>query len=140
MLCCGNRRKKKWWFRAIRRQLRQGHEQYEELCALAAGGQLSEQEYSELSEHLRGCSHCNQLHSQFAGVLETRLPFAAATTRNAIASWGIKDTGYLNRFIERARSEGIEVPRDEHKRLGFAAWRWPTLRPSFAVAALALVG
>src|SRR5260370_26414625 len=116
----------------------QGHEHYEELCALAAGGQLSEQEYSDLSEHLRRCPHCNQLHMQFASVMETRLPFAAATTRNTIASWGIKDTGYLNRFIERARSEGIAVPRDEGKRFGFSAWRWPTLRPGFAVAALAL--
>lgn len=36
------------------------HEHFEELCSLAAGGQIAADELQELEEHLRGCERCRE--------------------------------------------------------------------------------
>jgi DNA repair exonuclease SbcCD ATPase subunit len=50
------------------------HEEFLELCALAASGSLSEQEEKNLQEHLANCSECQQAKKQFESVVDHVIP------------------------------------------------------------------
>ena len=54
-------------------------EYFEELCALAASGQISEPEFVELQDHMRDCARCRAAHSDFIDLLHSKLPLAAST-------------------------------------------------------------
>src|SRR5258706_14381676 len=45
-----------------------GKEWYEELCALAAIGELSSSEFDELRKHLAECGDCRQVYADFRRV------------------------------------------------------------------------
>src|SRR5260370_1105480 len=51
---------------------------YEELCALAAIGELSSSEYDELRKHLAECEDCRQVYADFRRVSAGELGFVAA--------------------------------------------------------------
>jgi hypothetical protein len=44
------------------------HAKYEELCALAAAGQISADEFAEFQIHLQECSHCQGLHQELLDI------------------------------------------------------------------------
>jgi hypothetical protein len=46
------------------------HEDFEELAALVAIGELSKDEYAELWEHLRGCDGCRRTSEQVDFILD----------------------------------------------------------------------
>jgi hypothetical protein len=109
------------------------HEQYEELCALAASGQASQDELEDLRSHLDGCPNCRSAAYDFTQISARGLAqVAAKRLRCEIPA------GMTQRFMARARSEGIEMRRDN---------LLPLVRPKQvsqsmalgAVAALALV-
>jgi hypothetical protein len=77
------------------------HQRYKELCALAAAGDLSEADGVELNEHLKNCEECRKLVRDFAFLCVQILP--AATAREPLPP------GMTERFIARARSEGILI-------------------------------
>jgi hypothetical protein len=79
------------------------HEHFEELCALATAGELCEDEWSELEEHLRDCATCRNLARDFKDVC---LLLTLAT--EAAAGSSIPD-GMTERFVARARSQGIPL-------------------------------
>jgi hypothetical protein len=110
-----------------------GHEQYEELCALAASGLASEAELAGLIDHLRECHRCRLLHAEFTSLLNSRLPLADAGRRSSIA---YSDTACLERFIERAREEGIPLKREF---AGISRWSlfWYSPVPRYALAGVA---
>jgi hypothetical protein len=95
------------------------HEQYEELCALAASGQASADELSDLRSHLEGCPSCRSAAYDFTQISAQGLSQLAAKRLR----WEIP-LGMTQRFVARARSEGIEisrgnvVPRMKPKRIG----------------------
>lgn len=83
------------------------HEQYEELCALAASGQASPEELTDLRSHLEDCSDCRSAAYDFTQVSAQGLShLAAKRLRCQIPS------GMTQRFVARARSEGIEMTRE----------------------------
>lgn len=83
------------------------HEQYEELCALAASGQASPDELTELRSHLEGCPTCRSTAYDFTQISAQGLSqLAAKRLRCEIPS------GMTQRFVARARSEGIEISRE----------------------------
>lgn len=83
------------------------HEQYEELCALAASGQASPDELTELRSHLEGCPTCRSTAYDFTQISVQGLSqLAAKRLRCEIPS------GMTQRFVARARSEGIEISRE----------------------------
>ncbi|MGA9306593.1 MAG: zf-HC2 domain-containing protein, partial [Candidatus Sulfotelmatobacter sp.] len=45
------------------------HEQFEELCALAATGQLAPEEEQRLSDHLDACPTCRSACDEFSVIL-----------------------------------------------------------------------
>jgi len=109
------------------------HEQYEELCALAVSGQASPDELTDLRSHLEGCPSCRSAAYDFTQLSAQALSqLAAKRLRCEIPS------GMTQRFVARARSEGIEMSREDvpratkPKRIGILA-------SVCAVAAVALV-
>lgn len=87
------------------------HERYRELSALAATGQLSSNEDLELNEHLRDCMDCRRVHGEYVRVVHHHLPKADATrwrVKSAI-SLPVLDTDVRDRFLARARVEGIDL-------------------------------
>ena len=83
------------------------HEQYEELCALAASGQASADELDDLRSHLEGCPTCRSAAYDFTQISAQGLSqVAAKRLRCEIPS------GMTQRFVARARSEGIAISRE----------------------------
>jgi anti-sigma factor RsiW len=84
------------------------HEHFEELCAAAASGQASEEEMAELKSHMETCPTCQRVVSDFMAISAQGLaPLAGKQSRGAIPS------GMTGRFLARARSEGIDVSRED---------------------------
>lgn len=82
------------------------HEHYEELCALAASGQTSEADLADLNAHLEGCSSCRSLADDFTQLSAQGLSMLAAKNSQCQIP-----SGMTQRFVARARSEGIEICR-----------------------------
>jgi hypothetical protein len=53
------------------------HEEFLELCALSATGNLTAEERSRLEEHLASCSICREAMKQFETVVDQRIPVLA---------------------------------------------------------------
>ena len=117
----------------------QMHEHFEELCALAAIGQLSAEEHEELLAHLRACNHCKRTEDDFALILE-QLPAADPPNVSGDTEEFLSES-LRQRFLERAVAEGVRFtdevigPRQKFSlRLSF----WRGQRPPFAIAAMVL--
>lgn len=110
------------------------HDYFEELCALAAIGQLSPEEHWELVDHLRGCDACKRLSDDFALILD-QLP-AADPPEISGDTEDLLSQSYRTRFLAKAVADGIRFSAEASgspRRLG---WRLiPNWRLSLAVAA-----
>jgi len=100
------------------------HAYYEELCGLAATGQIPENEASGFSAHLGECSACRALVQDFAqlgSLLAARQAEKKAT--NDVPH------GMTERFIARARTEGISLSKNAalQKRWNFPIWKAPAV-------------
>ncbi len=88
----------------------QTHEYYEELCALAATGQLSAGELRDLNSHLKKCASCRRTNSDFSLILGQLPSVDAKECSDNIAV--LQSKSYRERFLTRAESEGINFPSD----------------------------
>lgn len=83
------------------------HERFEELCAVAALGQISVDEYAELRAHLNLCESCRSSRKDFLEILHEHLPLIAVeesvTSSSKVA---FHDLSYKQRFLQRTRKEG----------------------------------
>jgi hypothetical protein len=119
----------------------QGHERYEELCALAAIGQVPEEEAEEFQEHLRVCEACKDVQGDFGLILD-QLPSIAQASPSSTAT--IVRQARREQFLRHAESRGIRFSRQA---IGDEEWpgqrtaerRWFWYKASFAVAACSLV-
>jgi hypothetical protein len=117
------------------------HEDFEELAALAAIGQLSVEEHGELLEHVRGCAACRRTSDQFNFILdELPLPEPSASDRDIQQLQG---ASYRQRFLERASAEGVrftpEALGKKRRRIAtsfFRNWRPYALGIASAVAVM----
>lgn len=83
------------------------HDQYEELCALAVSGQASPAQLDDLRSHLEDCPSCRSTTYDFTQISAHGLAqVAAKRLRQQIP------VGMTERFVARARSEGIEISRE----------------------------
>ena len=85
------------------------HEQYEELCALAASGQASPDELADLRSHLEDCPSCRSAAYDFTQISAQALSQLAAKRLHCQIP-----SGMTQRFVARARSEGIEMSREKY--------------------------
>jgi hypothetical protein len=117
------------------------HEDFEELAALAAIGQLSVEEHVEFSEHLRGCHACRRTSDQFNFILdELPLPDPSASDRDLQQLQG---ASYRQRFLEKASAAGVrftpEALGEKRRRVPtsfFRNWRPYSLGVASAVVVM----
>src|SRR6266566_4740499 len=88
-----------------------GKEWYEELCALAAIGELSSSEFDELRKHLAECEDCRQVYADFRRVSARELGLVAAlkqSDRTADEAGELVDEGAVfGRLLDRATRERV---------------------------------
>jgi hypothetical protein len=83
------------------------HSHFEELAALKAGGFLSNEELSELSEHTKGCVECLNSDEEFGELVGSGLPLTVSPVREFLDKAKTRsDSGLHSRFLQRARLEG----------------------------------
>ena len=129
------------------------HQHFEELCALAAGGQISEPEFIELQGHLQQCAHCRSTYSDFIDLLHDKLPLAdpEVVGPSRLSGFFSEDSSYRERFLARARKEGLNISRQPLRdtvRNKLQPWFWPrsvnarlaTLAVAMLFAAVGLLG
>src|SRR5437899_2871668 len=123
------------------------HDWFEELCALAAIGELSASEFRELQNHLADCSHCQSIYAEF-GRISSRDLGLLATERELLPddeAPQVNEQQLLDRLQSRAqRARTIDAEVFQTTRVTYKAplrrvpWRWIKMLParSMAVAAI----
>lgn len=128
----------------------QQHEYFEELCALAALGQISPEEYRELRAHLQICGACRVRTADFTEILHEHLPILDSQKpmfANA-PNVAFHDASYKLRFLRRAEKEGIRfsgkvLGKRKPSLLGWDGWHrfswvWQPRRLAYSVLLLGL--
>ena len=118
------------------------HEYFEELCALAASGQISEPEFVELQDHLQQCKECQSAYADFTDLLHDKLPLVDPELErfSKLPGFFSESRSYRERFLTRVRKEGILRSHEvapETVRTNRRRWFWPAL-PYQRLATLAL--
>jgi len=130
-----------------------GKEWYEELCALAAIGELSSSEFDELRKHLADCADCRQLYADFRRVSAGELGFVAALKQSDRtpdeAGPLVDESAVLGRLLDRATRERIHPPTEkvsreaeperQRARERFARFRIWLRRPALSYGSLGLI-
>ena len=80
-------------------------EYFDELCALAAGGQISEAEFIELQDHMEQCTRCRSAYVDFVDLLHGKLPTIDPEINGSgmPARFFLHHSSYRERFLARAR-------------------------------------
>ncbi len=130
-----------------------GMEWYEELCALAAIGELSSSEFEELQKHLAECEDCRQMSADFRRVTAGDLGTVAALKHSEPtadeAGALVDETAVLGRLLDRATRERVHrspesVTREadlerQRTRERFARFRIWLRRPALSYGSLGLI-
>jgi hypothetical protein len=128
------------------------HEWFEELCALAAIGEVGAAEFHDLQEHFAGCTHCRHLYADFCRISADDIGLVAIQGRtepsSEDSSGPLDETELLGRILSRARHEQtVETPkvssptyiaRQSVRSRGVAMWR-SLRRPALVYGVLALL-
>src|SRR5439155_19615039 len=119
------------------------HEQYAELIVLAAGGQLSGEEYDHLRAHVEVCAYCRRELAEYQDMVFTQFPITGLErTGEAVgAQFAEAAHDYKYRFMARAKAEGIPLTSgEEASKKAFWAAIGATLawNPLYANAAVRL--
>jgi len=80
-----------------------GHERFEELCALAASGQISPEEWQGLREHLDVCSSCAATLGDFGKIGADLLAEFSDSIPDGLQA------EMRSRFLDRARETGTQL-------------------------------
>jgi regulator of replication initiation timing len=118
------------------------HAHFEELTALAARGYLSDEEYAELREHLRVCPECRESEQAFRALVCSGVPLARGEFSRFVDQLSVRpDTAVRDRFLARARREGLRLAPNVDKPASSRRFQW-LLRPATAtgLAGVILVG
>jgi hypothetical protein len=130
-----------------------GKEWYEELCALAAIGELSSSEFDELRKHLAECADCRQVYADFRRLSAGELGLVAALKQSDRtpdeAGALVDESAVLGRLLDRATRERVYPPTEnvsreaelEHQRARerFARFRIWLRRPALSYGSLGLI-
>jgi hypothetical protein len=127
------------------------HKQYEELCALAATGQITGEAMAVLDQHIKECEECRKFLQYVVPLKANVAPVVAASHAPNFAP----PEGIRERFLQRAAESGlvlnagpvlsdIEAPRIvpavRPSRKFFEGWFVPSFRFAVPVAAAILCG
>jgi len=86
-------------------------EYFDELCALAAGGQISEAEFTALQDHMEQCARCRSAYADFVDLIHDKLPMIDPEINGSgmPARLSSYHSSYRERFLARARKQGLAV-------------------------------
>jgi hypothetical protein len=116
------------------------HEQFEELCAQAAVGELSGMEWLDLNAHLKECPACRSVFEDMRQIHSDWLPERSgfAIERTPASEWGLRRL-----ILERVRQEGAQFSRAAQSHaapvLVSSSRVSRFLRPALSIAAAILV-
>ena len=91
------------------------HAYYEELAALSAGGHLSPEEAADLQAHLASCVECRHSVDVYRDLVVSGLPLTRDVATDVATAE--PDQGARQRFIARARRDGVRLSSDVDARL-----------------------
>jgi hypothetical protein len=107
------------------------------LCALAAGGLLEGPEFIEFQSHLDKCSQCGADYREFSGLITRELPQGQSTLEQKLERMRTEPLrNSRQRFIRRARAEGLDFSRDVETFPRWGTWYSHPVTIRAAVAAL----
>jgi len=91
-----------------------GHEHYQDLAALAAGGHLSGHEYADFKSHLEVCASCRREFAEYEDMLFNQFPLVDLNTKRLSGSvqFSSSPRAYRDRFLAHARAQGIPISGD----------------------------
>ncbi len=113
---------------------------FEDECASAGTNQLSPDEYEQMIEQAEHCPSCHTAHEEFSASLQ-QLRAEERDKMNGALRRHIEKGGLRERFIERARAEGIQFSAALKKRHDNKGWNGYRLAlPYRWVGAVALLG
>src|ERR1700733_7963213 len=102
------------------------HEEFEELCALAATGQLAPEDERRLNEHLDACQLCRAASEELSVILR-ELPTSDRDIIERDVVRQIEGNGFRDRFLARARAEGkrfSEGVKKDTRRVSWGFFPW----------------
>jgi hypothetical protein len=113
------------------------HEHYEQLCALAAGGLMEGGEIVDFQTHVKECFECRSDYEQLSALVTCALPQAQRSIlRNLAESRAKPLPDSRQRFLRRARIEGVVFSRQVEAPVRSSPWY---LRPVSMLAAVAVL-
>ena len=118
-----------------------GHDEFRELGALAAIGQITASEHEDLSAHLRECPECREAYADYSRILRQDLPQAdPARFRSKQSSLHpATDAELRERFLGRARAHGADFSPEVEQKVTVDRKPAPILRTRFAMATAAVL-
>lgn len=102
------------------------HVKFEQLCALAAVGEITDEESLQLQAHLEVCEECRASAWEVEHLVHEQLPWVAPSPSEKLIDkmrFLVVGRGYRKRFIRRVAAAGIALPGNP-----------PTYRTAFAAA------
>lgn len=101
------------------------HQKFEQLCALAVVGEITDEENLQLKAHLDMCEQCRASAWEFEQLVHEQLPLVAPLLSEKLMEkvrFLVTGRRYRKRFIQRAAEEGIGIPENRPPyRAAFAA-------------------
>ena len=113
-------------------------EKFDELCALSAAGQLSCDEQRELAGHVKECESCRSACDDFSLILR-EMPAEGTLGADKTVLGRMEKSGLRERFLERARAEGVRFSKGAEIPKSSGRWEFAVLNPSFKWAAACLI-
>jgi len=87
-----------------------GHQQFEELCALAYSGTLTSRESRALDRHLRACEECRDLYQQFKLLAQEGLPLLAESYSSFAEASAWEGAAARRKLFARIRGAEPPIP------------------------------
>ena len=119
------------------------HQRYEELCALAAGGLLEGTEFADFQGHLKECTQCRSDYQELSDLVTRELPQGQGSFQQKLGAMRTQPLDESRqRFLRRARSEGLVFSREVETSARSTPWlfRPATMLATVAALVVAVVG
>jgi len=116
------------------------HDEFRELGALAAIGQITASEQEDLSAHLRKCAECREAYADYSRILRQDLPQAdpARFRGKQTSLHPANDAELRERFLARAHAQGANFSPEVDQRITVDRGPTPALRMRLTLATAAV--